>query len=338
VLYLSLWFTLFIRYGISFDFRIWQQHFWPFTIIYLLWLTIFYIAGLYELTLARNSIDFYSTLLRGMLINIGLAIAFFYFIPYFGITPKTNLFLNLVVFALLFSGWRQLYNHSVRTFAFASNVLIIGKNKEIDQTIAVIKKNPQLGYKVIKHIGPEDIQTPFDLLEMATQKNIKTIITAIDPHKNNRLVRSLYQCLPLKISFSDLPSFYEKILGKVPVSGIGEIWFLENLTESRKNFYEAFKRVCDMSGACIFGAISLIFYPFIALAIKIDSKGPVFYKQIRTGQDGQIFKVIKFRSMIEEAEKDGAQWANQQDHRITRVGKFMRKTRIDELPQLWNVL
>ncbi|MBU4030839.1 sugar transferase [Patescibacteria group bacterium] len=338
VLYLSLWFTLFIRYGISFDFRIWQQHFWPFTIIYLLWLTIFYIAGLYELTLARNSIDFYSTLLRGMLINIGLAIAFFYFIPYFGITPKTNLFLNLAVFALLFSGWRQLYNHSVRTFAFASNVLIIGKNKEIDQTIAVIKKNPQLGYKVIKHIGPEDIQTPFDLLEMATQKNIKTIITAIDPHKNNRLVRSLYQCLPLKISFSDLPSFYEKILGKVPVSGIGEIWFLENLTESRKNFYEAFKRVCDMSGACIFGAISLIFYPFIALAIKIDSKGPVFYKQIRTGQDGQIFKVIKFRSMIEEAEKDGAQWANQQDHRITRVGKFMRKTRIDELPQLWNVL
>ncbi|MBU1289646.1 sugar transferase, partial [Patescibacteria group bacterium] len=338
VLYLSLWFTLFIRYGISFDFRIWQQHFWPFTIIYLLWLTIFYIAGLYELTLARNSIDFYSTLLRGMLINIGLAIAFFYFIPYFGIAPKTNLFINLAVFALLFSGWRQLYNHSVRTFAFASNVLIIGKNKEIDQTIAVIKKNPQLGYKVIKHIGPEDIQTPFDLLEMATQKNIKTIITAIDPHKNNRLVRSLYQCLPLKISFSDLPSFYEKILGKVPVSGIGEIWFLENLTESRKNFYEAFKRVCDMSGACIFGAISLIFYPFIALAIKIDSKGPVFYKQIRTGQDGQIFKVIKFRSMIEEAEKDGAQWADQQDHRITRVGKFMRKTRLDELPQLWNVL
>ena len=338
VLYLSLWLALFVRYGTDFNFHRWQQHFWPFTIIYLLWLIVFYVAGLYELTLARNNIDFYSTLLRGTLINIGLAIAFFYFIPYFGIAPKTNLFLNLAVFALLFSGWRQLYNHSVRTFAFASNVLIIGKNKEIDQTIAVIKKNPQLGYKVIKHIGPEDIQTPFDLLEMATQKNIKTIITAIDPHKDNRLVRSLYQCLPLKISFSDLPSFYEKILGKVPVSGIGEIWFLENLTESGKNFYEAFKRAWDMIGACVFGLISLIFYPFIALAIKIDSKGPVFYKQIRTGQDGRIFKVIKFRSMIEEAEKGGAQWADQQDHRITRVGKFMRKTRLDELPQLWNIL
>lgn len=338
ILYLSLWLALFIRYGAGFDFHRWQQHFWPFTIIYLLWLIVFYIAGLYELTLARNNIDFYSTLLRSLIINIGLAIAFFYFIPYFGIAPKTNLFLNLTIFALLFSGWRQLYNHSIKTSTLVNNVLIIGKNKEIDQAIEVVKNNPQLGYRIIKRISPKNIQTPFDILEVAAQENIKTIITAIDPHQDSRLVRSLYQCLPLKISFSDLPSFYEKILGKVPVSSIGEIWFLENLTESQKNFYEALKRVCDMLGSLVFGAISLLFYPFVALAIKIDSKGPVFYKQIRTGMDGQIFKVIKFRSMIEEAEKDGAQWADQQDHRITRVGKFMRKTRIDELPQLWNVL
>ena len=338
VLYLSLWLALLIRYGAGFDFQRWQQHFLSFTIIYLLWLIVFYIAGLYELTLARNNIDFYSILLRSLLINIGLAIAFFYFIPYFGITPKTNLFLNLIIFALLFSGWRQLYNHSIKASALVNNVLIIGKNKEIDQAIEVVKNNPQLGYRIIKRISPENIQTPFDLLEVAAQKNIKTIITAIDPHQDSRLVRSLYQCLPLKISFSDLPSFYEKILGKVPVSSIGEIWFLENLTESQKNFYEALKRVCDMLGAFVFGTISLFFYPFIALAIKIDSHGPVFYKQIRTGQDGRIFKVIKFRSMIEEAEKNGAQWADQEDHRITRVGRFMRKIRIDELPQLWNIL
>jgi len=73
------------------------------------------------------------------------------------------------------------------------------------------------------------------------------------------------------------------------------------------------------------------------LIIKIDSRGPVFYKQKRIGQDGRIFTVIKFRTMIEEAEKDGAQWANHEDHRITRVGRFLRKTRLDELPQLWNI-
>ncbi len=337
VLYLSLWLTLFIRYGGNFDLSRWQQHLWPFTIIYFFWLIVFFIAGLYELTLARNSIDFYSTLLQGLIINASLAIAFFYFIPYFGITPKTNLFLNLVIFTLLFSGWRHLYNRLIKSPALINNVLIIGKNKEIDQIIRIVKHNPQLGYRLTKQIKPKDIQTPFDLLEMTTQKSIKTIITAIDPHQDSRLVQSLYQCLPLKISFSDLPSFYEKILGKVPISSIGEIWFLENLTESQKNFYEALKRILDMLGAFAFGIISSVFYPLIILAIKIDSRGPIFYKQRRIGQDGQIFNVVKFRSMTMDAEKNGAQWADQQDHRITKVGKFMRKIRVDELPQLWNI-
>jgi exopolysaccharide biosynthesis polyprenyl glycosylphosphotransferase len=337
ILYLSLWLTLFIRYRADFDLARWQQHFWPFTIIYFFWLIVFYIAGLYELTLARNNINFYSTLFRGLMINAGLAIVFFYFIPYFGITPKTNLFLNLIILTLFFSGWRHLYNYLLKASALVNNVLFIGKNKETGQINQIIKNNPQLGYRIIKQIRPQDIQTPFDLLEMATQKNIRTIITTIDPHHDSRLVQSLYQCLPLKISFNDLPSFYERILGKVPISSIGEVWFLENLTESQKNFYEAFKRIFDMLGAFILGLIGLVFYPLIALAIKLDSQGPIFFKQRRISQDGQIFKVIKFRSMIEEAEKNGAQWADHQDHRITRVGKFMRKTRLDELPQLWNV-
>lgn len=337
VLYLSLLLTLFIRYGASFDLPCWQKHFLPFTIIYSICLIVFYISGLYELTLARNNISFYSVLLRGLGINTGLAIAFFYLIPCLGITPKTNLFLNLFLFAVLFSLWRQLYNYAAKSLALVSNVLIIGKNKEIDQIAQIVKENPQLGYKVVKQVRPQDIQTPFDLLEMATQENIKIIITAIDPHQDSRLVQSLYQCLPLKISFSDLPSFYEKILGKVPISSIGEVWFLENLTEGKKNFYEAAKRILDMLGAFVFGLVSLVLYPIITLAIKADSRGPIFYKQRRIGQDGQIFKVIKFRSMVEEAEKNGAQWADQQDHRITKVGRFLRKVRLDELPQLWNI-
>lgn len=337
ILYASLWLTLLIRYGVDFDFGRWQQHFWPFTIIYFFWLVVFFIAGLYELTLARNNIIFYNTLFRGLIINAGLAIAFFYFIPFFGITPKTNLFLNLAIFIFLLSGWRNLFNKIIKSSALINNILIIGDNREVRQMIRIVRKNPQLGYRLDKQINPREIKTPFDLLEEVTQRNIKTIITAIDPHQDSKLVQSLYQCLPLKISFSDLPSFYERILGKVPISSIGEIWFLENLTESQKNFYEAIKRILDMAGGFVFGIISLILYPFIILAIKIDSPGPIFYKQRRIGQDGQIFNVIKFRSMIEEAEKDGAKWADQQDHRITRVGKFIRKTRLDELPQLWNI-
>lgn len=337
-LYFSLLITLLIRYDNESVIIRWQQHFWPFTIIYMIWLAVFYIDGLYDLTSARNNIKFYSTIFQVLVINTGLAIAFFYFIPYFGITPKTNLFVNLIIFTLLFAIWRQLYNHSLKLSALTNNVLIIGENKEINQIKEIIRSNPQLGYHVAQQIRVGDIQTPFDLLETATQKNIKTIVTAIDPHQDSKLVRSLYQCLPLKISFSDLPSFYEKILGKVPISSIGEIWFLENLTESQKNYYEAIKRFMDIGATIILGLISLPFYPIIALVIKIDSSGPVFYKQRRIGLDGQIFNVIKFRSMVQEAEKSGVQWANQQDRRVTRIGRFMRKARIDELPQVWNVL
>ncbi len=344
VLYLSLWLTLLVRYRANFDINIWQQHFWPFTIVYLLWLIVFFIAGFYELTIARNDLKFYSTLLTGLIINFALATGFFYFIPYFGITPKTNLFLNLAIFAALFSFWRQLYNHLLKYYSVRNNVLIIGKNKETNQINEIIKQNPQLGYRLIKQIRAKDIKTPFDLLELATHRQIKTIVTAIDPHQDSKLVRSLYQCLPLKIHFTDLPSFYEKILGKVPISSIGEVWFLENLTESQKNFYEAIKRIFDMLGALIFGIISLLFFPFIALAIKVDSHGPVFIRQRRIGQDGQIFILYKFRTMYATA-KDGSSepggkpiYAKENDPRITKVGGILRKTRIDELPQLWNVL
>jgi len=337
ILYLSLWLTLLFRYQENFTLGTWKQHFWPFTIIYFLWLTIFFINGLYDLTLARNNIAFYTALLRGLVANSVLAISFFYFIPFFGITPKTNLFLDLLFIAVLLSLWRQIYNYLLKS-ALLNNVLIIGKNKETGQINQIIKKNPQLGYRLVKQIRPESIQTPFDLLEMAAQKNIKTIIIGVDPHQDYRLVQSLYQCLPLKITFNDLPSFYEKILGKVPVSSIGEIWFLENLSESQKNFYEAIKRVLDITGALILGIITLILFPLFILFIKLDSPGPIFYRQRRIGQDGEIFSLLKFRSMVADAEKNGAQWTERKDQRVTRFGNFIRRMRLDELPQIWNVL
>ncbi|MFH1461255.1 MAG: hypothetical protein ABIF84_02445 [Patescibacteria group bacterium] len=92
ILYLSLWLTLFLRYGANFNFNIWLQHFWPFTVIYFPWLVVFFIVGLYELSLARNNIRFYSLLLNALIINASLSITFFYFIPYFGITPKLIFF------------------------------------------------------------------------------------------------------------------------------------------------------------------------------------------------------------------------------------------------------
>lgn len=338
ILYLSLWIALNIRYNFVLNPNIWQQHFLPFTIIYFLWLIIFYISGLYDLTLARNNQLFYSTLFKVLIIAAILSITFFYLMPYFGIAPKTNLFLNLAVFAVIFPFWRQLFNYFIKSSAFMHNILIIGKTNEAKELYEYIKENPQLGYYPKKILDYQEVHLIFDLVENIVKENIQTIVTAINPHKDSALIRNLYQCLPLKISLIDLPSFYERIIGKIPVSAIEEIWFLENLMNNDKKLYESIKRILDILGSLIFGIITLPLYPIIALLIKIDSPGPVFYKQKRVGQDGKIFTLVKFRSMIQDAEKYGAQWTTENDSRVTRVGNFLRKTRLDELPQLWNVL
>jgi exopolysaccharide biosynthesis polyprenyl glycosylphosphotransferase len=341
ILYLSLWFSLYLRSGLAPEYlklSIAGQHFIPFSIIYLVWLLVFYIIGLYDLHIARNNLNFFSTLFRALLINIAISVAFFYFIPYFGITPKTILFLNIAVFTALFIIWRQIYNHLLISTALLDNVLVIGETKETKELIKYVEGNPQLGFKIKRTVLPKDIELIFDLIERIVQDKIQIVVTAIDPHKDVNLVRNLYHCLPLNITLYDLPTFYEKITGKVPISAIEEVWFLENLMIEKKSLYETIKRVLDILYALALGIVSLPFYPLIILVIKLDTPGPAFYKQKRVGENSQIFNVYKFRSMIDAAEKNGAQWAQVNDPRVTKAGKFLRSSRLDELPQLYNVL
>jgi len=340
-LYTSLWLTLVFRYGInSGHARILfsNQNFIPFSIIYFFWLIIFYISDLYNLNIARNNINFYSMLFKALLIDAAFAIAFFYFIPFFGITPKTVLFLNIALFGILFIIWRQVYNQILILSPLINNVLIIGETKETKELIKHIEQNPQLGFRIKKVVGLKEVELIFDLIEIIVKEKIQTVVTAIDPHKDVSMVRNLYQCLPLDITLYELPSFYEKITGKVPISAIEEIWFLENLMMEKKRLYDGIKRVIDIFYAIIIGLVALPLFPLIAMAIKIDTAGPVFYKQKRVGQNSQIFNLFKFRSMVDGAEKNGAQWAQVKDPRVTQVGNLLRATRLDELPQLFNIL
>ena len=336
VIYLALFLMLYFSY---YEYWIshWNQHFYPFSFIYLFWLLVFYIIGLYDLTLARNNFDFFITLSRALLINTIIAVTFFYFIPYFGITPKTHLFVYLVIFTLLFIIWRQIYNYFIKTPALLNNILILGQSQETKELVNHIKNHPQLGYRVKKIVDPEEVKILSDLIKIIVKEKIQTIVTSVKPYHDGTLVRNLYHCLPLKIIVSDLPAFYEKITGKIPVSSIEEIWFLENLMCGRKTFFEGLKRVADIVIAALGGIITIVLTPLITLLIKLDSPGQIFYRQKRVGQDNKIFNIVKFRTMVQDAEKDGAQWAQKEDKRITRIGSLLRKSRIDELPQLWNL-
>lgn len=337
VLYLALFLTIYARYQENWQSQ-WETHLLPFSIIYFCFLLCFYIIGLYDLTLARNNLHFFVTLIRAVLINAAIAVGFFYFIPYFGIAPKTNLFINLAVSTTLFVLWRQSYNRFVKSESFLNNVLVLGRNRETEELISYVKTNPQLGYRIKKVADIKDVKILSDLTELLTQEKIRVVVMTVNPHKDSNLVKNLYQCIPLKIVVADLPAFYEKITGKIPVSAIEEVWFLENLMSNQKNLFESTKRLVDLIIAILLGALSLMLTPFIALAIKLNGPGPVFYTQKRVGQDNRIFELIKFRTMVNDAEKNGAQWAEEKDKRITKVGRFLRRTRLDEIPQIWNII
>jgi len=363
ILYAALAVALTIRYR-GLDLLTLKNHLLPFTIIYLFWIIIFYIHNLYDLDIAKNNAIFYSALLRALLINVAFTVIFFYFAPQvskINIAPKTNLLLTTLVFVILFWLWRNIFNRFAGSTALNINTAVIGHNPQVLELAKEIIKNPQLGYRInliIKHeengdikdsdkLGLGDIETKTgldNLRETLVQRKITTAIVAPEIYRSPELIQNLFDCLRHKIDFINLPGFYEKIAQKVPVSAINQIWFLENISPKQRRFYEASKRIFDFFAAIALLIVSLPFWPIIALIIKLESSGPVFYRQIRTGQGGNPFRVIKFRSMYANDPSGGCEkytgpkMAQENDPRVTKFGRFIRKTRLDELPQLWNII
>ncbi|MAF13882.1 MAG: hypothetical protein CMI53_03245 [Parcubacteria group bacterium] len=353
ILYFSLWLTLIIRYQADYNTGLWLKHFWPFTMVFAVWLIIFYIDDLYEINYNQGKAGLLSRLLRSMLIGIIFAIIIFYLGQnrLFTIRPQRVLFIDAAFVTILIYLWHLLIRSLIKISGRANGLMIIGYNKLAQEVITEINKKSQFGLQLKTIIlDSENDEVPeklkaitkynqFDNLKnICIDQKINTIISTVHPRENTKLSKSLFECLPLKINFFEVATFYEKITGKIPVTTIEQIWFLENLSENSKKPYESLKLLFDIFFSFILLLFSLPFIPLIALIIKLDSKGPVFFTQIRTGKDGKTFKAIKFRTMVENAEHNGPQWASQNDPRVTSWGRFLRKTRIDEIPQLINVL
>ncbi len=334
LLYGSLLAMLAIRYDVNF-YEEYQLHTVPFSIIFLIWLVVFYIGSLYDPRTLRNGIFFYSRLFESITVATVISTSFFYLIPFFGIAPKTNLVLFIAIFAISEFVIRSLFNNVVKT-KFRKLTLIVGDNDQARELTEFIKDNPQLGYTLKEIIDSRDASL---LAEALKDRLLDTIVISSDAYHLSEITDIFYNALGKKINFYSLTTFYERLTGRVPLGAIDQIWFLENLSEGNKRAYETLKRLGDFVFGLIFGICSLVVYPFVLLAIQISSPGPVFYTQVRIGQLGKPFRMIKFRTMVPNAEaKTGAVWTQEGDSRITRLGRFLRRTRIDELPQLWNIV
>lgn len=335
-LYGALVATLFIRYQNNFG-EEYAIHFSPFLFIFALWLLIFYITSLYDFGFLRNNLDFYSGLFRAIITASAISVMFFYLIPIFQITPKTNLLIFTVLSSGIITGLRTIFNKA-NAGGFKKPLLIVGVNNQSLELAKFVEENPQLGYelKYIMDLAKEGINNVEQIIK---QEKINTVVISPETYQVPQIINTFYRSLENKITFRNLSSFYEQLTSRVPLGAINQIWFLENLSEGGKRTYEEMKRFFDIVFAVIMLIIVAPFAPLIALIIKLSSRGPIFYRQKRVGQNGKNFDIIKFRTMTEDAEKGtGAVWAQENDPRITWIGKIMRKTRIDELPQLWNIL
>ncbi|MBI4691967.1 MAG: exopolysaccharide biosynthesis polyprenyl glycosylphosphotransferase [Candidatus Terrybacteria bacterium] len=309
LLYLGLFLSLTVRYASPPSANLWNQHFLPFSIINLLWILIFYIAGFYDIE--KKFFTTLTNIIEAIIAGGIAAVLIFYLIPYFGIAPKTILAIEIFIASILIWIWRKLFFYLLYKTTKIKIFFLDGAEKII----------PNFGYEIVKEISAANI-----------------IVVSEKEKQNPKTAKFLYDMVLAGKTVIDFENFYESVTGKIPVSIISETWFLENLRETNKQTFEKFKRGFDIIFALLLFIPFLIIYPFAVLVIKLESKGPVFYKQKRIGKNGNVFEIVKFRSMIDNAEKNGAQWAKENDSRITFAGNVLRKTRLDELPQIINVI
>ena len=337
VLVVSLWIALFVRYAAAPNAVTLYDHFAAFLPLLLIWILVFFISGLYEkhTVIFKNEIPL--TLFRAQLVNAGLAVVFFYFAPFLPIAPKTVLFLYVIISSLTLLVWRTEIFPRLSKGESKDNAVIIGAGPETEE----LKREINSGNYSMKFISSIDLdhadnfdfQT--DVVSKIYSEEISVVVIDLE-HKNaDPIVPQLYNLIFSKVRFIDVHRVYEEVFGRVGLSLLNHSWFLENISTTPKYVYDLSKRAMDIVVAVPLALISFILYPFVALAIKLDDGGPIFIVQERIGKENKIIRIPKFRSM---RSSDKVVWVKEIDDRITRVGKFLRRSRIDELPQLLSVI
>jgi exopolysaccharide biosynthesis polyprenyl glycosylphosphotransferase len=347
LLYISLFLALSIRNQEIISEKVWSDH-WPiFSIAFVIWLSVFYITGAYSINNVKNDIKSIMDTARAMGVNILLAVSVFYLLPQTQLTPKTILLLSGIIYFGLLIIWRVLIYKSISSKALKRQVLVIGNGKIVKELLGILDYNPQYGFQLaaaLFHDSQEyagnlpDYKDPEQLEKIIKKHKISIIVMDQKSRTSDKLVNNLFQHLDKKLEYVSLSEFYESITKRISIESINQFWFLENLQEGKKRVYDLGKRITDILVSILGLIISILFIPIISIIIAITSGRPIFFKQARLGKNGKSFKAIKFRTMIKHVEKNGPQMAVKNDSRITPVGNFLRKTRLDEIPQLINIL
>ena len=282
-----------------------------------------------------------------------LLLYFYYFDPPISLLPRRGVASFLIVVALLTLLWRALYIRVFEASQFMRRVLLVGGGKSgklilqiVEELkvkpfflVGIIDDNPKKLGQLIE--GYQVMGSSNDLVGLVEEQHISDIIVAITGEMHGNMFQVLLDTQERGVEITRMPVAYEELLSRVPIRTLEANWILRSFVDETRvsSFYMLGKRLLDILGGLV-GVLGLILvFPLVTIAILLDDGLPVIYGQVRSGRGGQLYRIIKFRTMRRDAEADGKpQWAQEDDERATRIGRLLRKTHLDELPQFYNVL
>ncbi len=335
-------------WNFSWDFLQERVAFW-FYLLPLVWIVL--LIELYDLHRAKNLRQTASGIAVAAVAGL-LLYALIYLISPPNSLPRLGIGVFVIFAAALTFLWRLIYIQIFTAQAYLRRVLVVGAG-EAGKTLAKAYKEirPQpfflVGYmdddakKIGKIVEGFPVLASNDkLLETIETEAITELVIAVVGNMQGSTFQAILDAQERGVEIVPMPTIYEELLGRVPIHHLESDWLIRSFVDQARvgGFYEASKRVIDIFGGLVGMGICIAIYPIVALGILLESGRPVLYKQTRSGKGGKPYIMYKFRTMHQDAEKNGKQFTQVNDTRITRLGNFLRRTHIDELPQFWNVL
>lgn len=311
---------------------------------------------LYDWRISRNRLDLPNRLLHAAgfsLILLSVIVFFFPTLFYFPSMPtlQGQTWKLVVVLAASFAilyWWRLGFHWFFYKWGRSEKLLVLGTGDLARDLIEEIKERGDVGFEVVGCVGRRKpapdfpsvwLGGPESLPNLAVEHRVSRVIVALEQRRGELPVQELLQCRLAGMRVEERDYLYERLHGRIGLDSLRPSYLIFGSGFRKSRIVLGAKRVFDILLALVGLVLAAPFMIAIAIIIKLDSKGPVFFQQVRSGLDGQDFTLLKFRSMREDAEKQsGPVWAQKKDDRITRPGKILRATRLDEVPQMFNIL
>jgi sugar transferase (PEP-CTERM system associated) len=309
-----------------------------------------YFNELYNLEVTDTYLELGLRLTKAIgIASIALAIVY-YCLPSL-LVGRGVFFISLVFLVLLVVSWRYAYNWILKKKLFTEKIFVLGSGELSEKILKEVNGHRDSGYQlagVITTNPDRPLALPLEvttfslddnICDFAESHHVRKIIVAMGDKRGKLPMNELLRCKMQGITILEGESFYEKLTGKILAENIYPSWFIFSDGFRKSQLIKLSKRITGFTLSSVGLLLTLPLTLIIAVAIKLESKGPVIYRQERCGEGGRVFELCKFRSMVDNAESaTGPVWALDNDHRITRVGRILRKLRLDEIPQMWNVL